>query len=83
MIDFKRIEDALRDEVLRALSGVTTDVRWDWQPPQMAGAMTVLRDVTDDFKTDQLRNQFLSIVAHELRTPLTGIKTFATMMARW
>jgi PAS domain S-box-containing protein len=47
-----------------------------------AGAMTVLRDVTDDFKTDQLRNQFLSIVAHELRTPLTGIKTFATMMAK-
>jgi len=42
MIDFKRIEDALRDEVLRALSGVTTDVRWDWQPPQMASAMTVL-----------------------------------------
>lgn len=47
-----------------------------------AGAMTVLRDVTDDFKADQLRNQYLSIVAHELRTPLTGIKTFATMMAK-
>jgi signal transduction histidine kinase len=41
-----------------------------------------LKDVTAEFKTDQLKNQYLSIVAHELRTPLTGIKTFATMMAK-
>ena len=47
-----------------------------------AGTLTVLRDVTAEFKTDQLKNQYLSIVAHELRTPLTGIKTFATMMAK-
>lgn len=47
-----------------------------------AGALTVLRDITDEFKVDQLRNQYLSIVAHELRTPLTGIKAFATMMAK-
>lgn len=46
-----------------------------------AGAMSLLRDVTADHKSDQLRNQYLSIVAHELRTPLTGIKTFAAMMA--
>lgn len=47
-----------------------------------AGAITVLRDVTATHKSDQLRNQYLSIVAHELRTPLTGIKTFATMLAK-
>ncbi|MFY9341905.1 MAG: ATP-binding protein [Planctomycetota bacterium] len=49
---------------------------------QPAGILTVLRDVTAEFKTDQLKNQYLSIVAHELRTPLTGIKTFATMMGK-
>lgn len=49
---------------------------------QAAGTLTVLRDITAEFKTDQLKNQYLSIVAHELRTPLTGIKTFATMMAK-
>lgn len=49
---------------------------------QPAGVLTVLRDVTASFKSDQLRNQYLSIVAHELRTPLTGIKTFATMMTK-
>jgi PAS domain S-box-containing protein len=47
-----------------------------------AGALTVLKDVTAEFKTDQLKNQYLSIVAHELRTPLTGIKTFSTMMCK-
>jgi signal transduction histidine kinase len=47
-----------------------------------AGVISVLDNVTKDFKSDQLKNQYLSIVAHELRTPLTGIKTFSTMMAR-
>lgn len=47
-----------------------------------AGTLTVLRDITAEFKTDQLKNQYLSIVAHELRTPLTGIKTFATMLVK-
>ncbi len=46
------------------------------------GVMSVLEDVTANYKTDQLRNQYLSIVAHELRTPLTGIKTFSTMLAK-
>ena len=47
-----------------------------------AGILTVLQDVTAEFKSDQLKNQYLSIVAHELRTPLTGIKTFSTMMSK-
>ena len=49
---------------------------------QPAGTITLLKDVTADYKLDQLKNQYLSIVAHELRTPLTGIKTFSTMMAK-
>lgn len=48
----------------------------------VTGTLCVLEDVTADYKTDQLKNQYLSIVAHELRTPLTGIKTFSTMMAK-
>jgi PAS domain S-box-containing protein len=47
-----------------------------------AGVLTVLQDVTAEFKSDQLKNQYLSIVAHELRTPLTGIKTFSTILAK-
>ena len=49
---------------------------------QFAGTLTTLQDVTAEHKSDQLKNQYLSIVAHELRTPLTGIKTFSTMMAK-
>lgn len=47
-----------------------------------AGTLTVLQDITNEYKSDQLKNQYLSIVAHELRTPLTGIKTFSTMMSK-
>jgi two-component system phosphate regulon sensor histidine kinase PhoR len=49
---------------------------------EVAGAVFQLQDVTSEHKSDQLKNQYLSIVAHELRTPLTGIKTFSTMMAK-
>ncbi|MBK8978683.1 MAG: PAS domain-containing protein [Planctomycetes bacterium] len=49
---------------------------------EFAGTLIQLEDVTAEYKTDQLKNQYLSIVAHELRTPLTGIKTFSTMMAK-
>ena len=49
---------------------------------EYAGAMVVLQDITSEYKSNQLRNQYLSIVAHELRTPLTGIKTFSTLMAQ-
>ncbi|GEM_PF-2873456 len=47
-----------------------------------AGILTVIKDVTAECKSDQMKNQYLSIVSHELRTPLTGIKTFATMMGK-
>lgn len=47
-----------------------------------AGTLVVMQDITSEYKSEQLKNQYLSIVAHELRTPLTGIKTFSTMMAK-
>ncbi len=49
---------------------------------RFAGVLIVMEDVTRNYKSDQLRNQYLSIVAHELRTPLTGIKTFSTLLAK-
>ncbi|MGA0869060.1 MAG: sensor histidine kinase [Planctomycetota bacterium] len=49
---------------------------------ESAGVVFEMLDVTEEHKTNQLKNQFLSIVAHELRTPLTGIKTFSTMLAK-
>ncbi len=47
-----------------------------------AGMLTVIKDVTAEQKSDQMKNRYLSIVSHELRTPLTGIKTFATMLGK-
>jgi PAS domain S-box-containing protein len=47
---------------------------------EVTGLLSLIRDVSLRAKTDQLKNQFLSIVAHELRTPLTTIKAFATIL---
>ena len=76
----RTIEVLVGDRELRYVRCTTRAVLDHQGAP--AGAIAVLRDVTADYKTDQLRNQYLSIVAHELRTPLTGIKAFAAMMAK-
>ncbi|HHY36363.1 MAG TPA: cell wall metabolism sensor histidine kinase WalK, partial [Firmicutes bacterium] len=48
---------------------------------EIAGAVAVLRDITDLRRLEEMRLQFLSNVSHELRTPLTSIKGFAVTLA--
>lgn len=60
---------------------VTTSAVMD-RHNEFAGILILMEDVTSNYKSDQLKNQYLSIVAHELRTPLTAIKTFSTMLAK-
>ncbi|QOD85944.1 cell wall metabolism sensor histidine kinase WalK [Weissella viridescens] len=43
----------------------------------VSGIVVVLHDVTEQYRIDAERRQFVSNVSHELRTPLTSVKSYA------
>ncbi len=44
---------------------------------EAAGVMAVIHDVTEQYRTEELRREFVANVSHELRTPLTNIRSYA------
>jgi two-component system sensor histidine kinase ResE len=44
---------------------------------QIRGAVAVLRDVTEEFRLDKLRKDFVANVSHELRTPLSMLQGYS------
>ncbi|MFQ6100443.1 MAG: GAF domain-containing protein [Anaerolineae bacterium] len=49
---------------------------------QIAGVVTVLRDITHEVEVDRMKTDFISAVSHELRSPLTAILGFASLIRR-
>lgn len=44
---------------------------------QIRGAVAVLRDVTEEFRLEKLRKDFVANVSHELRTPLSMLQGYS------
>jgi signal transduction histidine kinase/GAF domain-containing protein len=49
---------------------------------QIAGVVTVLRDITHEVEVDRMKTDFITSVSHELRTPLTSILGFTNLVQR-
>lgn len=45
-------------------------------PDEPEGLMAVIHDVTEQYRMEQVRREFIANVSHELRTPLTSIKSY-------
>lgn len=52
-------------------------------PNTEPAALVVLQDVTSLKEAEQMKDQFIGLVAHELRNPLAVLKGFATMLLRY
>ena len=43
----------------------------------------VFKDITEEKRLENLKNEFLSIASHELRTPMTVIRWYTSLFIRW
>jgi PAS domain S-box-containing protein len=50
------------------------------QDKQFSGTVCIIRDVTKQRRTENLKSEFLSTVSHELKTPLTNIKGYSSLL---
>ncbi len=48
---------------------------------QMESILSLVMDVTDRYRIEQMKSEFISVVSHELRTPLTAIHGSLRMLA--
>jgi PAS domain S-box-containing protein len=47
---------------------------------KIIGAIIIFKDVSDDYKIEQMKNDFISLASHQLRTPLTSVITYSHML---
>ncbi len=52
----------------------------DMASGQFLGTVTVLRDITEVKRVEQVKAQFINMVAHELRTPLAAVDGYLSVM---
>jgi PAS domain S-box-containing protein len=64
---------------MRVLSVSASPVR---RADGRSGAVAVIRDITEEHRADQMKEEFLSILSHELRAPLTVISGYAQVLGR-
>jgi PAS domain S-box-containing protein len=85
----EQVEEGRATSYLR-IPVVTRDGREVWlgqnwvllrERGEVVGAQAVARDITRQYETERMKDEFLSVVSHELRTPLTAIRGSLGLLA--
>jgi len=87
LVAAKSGHEEVRDASVLNKDGVARWIRYNHAPVMgsdgdMDADVVVVRDVTRERQTDELKADFVASVSHELRTPLTPIKGFLMTLLR-
>lgn len=74
---FKRVYYLRKDGSKVAVALTASPVLFNNRP---IGAIEVFRDVTEEVKLEQSKDEFIALASHQLRTPATSVKQYAGML---
>ena len=74
---FKKVYYRRKDGSNVAVALTTAPILFNNRP---IGAVEVFRDITEEVKLEQSKDEFIALASHQLRTPATSVKQYAGML---
>ncbi len=77
-INYSKVE-SLQGDVISEIDGETYKIKYapyKTERDDIGGIILVFQNVTNEYKLDDMRKEFVANVSHELKTPITTIKSY-------
>lgn len=76
---YRSLEIILSDKTTIPVSLTVTPI---YQKQTKIGITFLIRDITEERKIEQAKDDFISVASHELKTPITNLKIFSQLLLR-
>lgn len=76
---YRSLEITAQDKTIVPISLTVFSI---YQKKKKIGVTVLIRDITEERKIEQAKDDFISIASHELKTPITNLKIFSQLLLK-